>query len=102
MMGLISQSALLLANFVNQVRRPQGRHFQGGISMKYETIERKMLAGYMPGGYAAVTRRQVAFFLMQLFGVDESSITRWRVKGDIPPKRSERLIRLFPEFGEDE
>jgi len=39
---------------------------------------------------------------MQLFGVDESSITRWRVQGNIPPKRSERLIRLFPEFGEDE
>ena len=45
--------------------------------MKYETVEKKMLAGFMPGGYAAVTRRQVAFFLMQLFGVDESSITRW-------------------------
>ena len=37
--------------------------------MKYETVEKKMLAGFMPGGYAAVTRRQVAFFLMQLFGV---------------------------------
>lgn len=70
--------------------------------MKYKTVEKKMLAGFMPGGYAAVTRRQVVFFLMQLFGVDESSITRWRVRGDIPPKRSERLIRLFPEFGEDE
>lgn len=69
--------------------------------MKYETVEKKMLAGYMPGGYAAVTRRQVAFFLMQLFGVDESSITRWRVRG-ISPKRSERLIKLFPGFGEDE
>ena len=53
--------------------------------MKYETVEKKMLAGFMPGGYAAVTRRQVAFFLMQLFGVDESSITRWRVQGNIPP-----------------
>ena len=69
--------------------------------MKYKTVEKKMLAGFMPGGYAAVTRRQVAFFLMQLFGVDESSTTRWRVKGDIPQKRSERLIKLFPEFKED-
>ena len=101
MMGLISQSVLLLSRFVNQGAARQGGIFRC-MNMKYETVEKKMLAGYMPGGYAAVTRRQVAFFLMQLFGVDESSITRWRVQGNIPPKRSERLIKLFPEFGEDE
>lgn len=69
--------------------------------MKYETVEKRCLPGSCPGDMRP-QRAARLHFLMQLFGVDESSITRWRVQGNIPPKRSERLIKLFPEFGEDE
>jgi len=68
--------------------------------MKYETVEKKMLAGYMPGGYAAVTRRQVVQFLMKEFHVDESTVTRWRQKGAIPQDKAEALVVKYPEFKE--
>ena len=69
--------------------------------MKYSTIEQKMLAGYMPAGYAAVTRRQVVQFLCQLFKLEESSVTRWRQKNHIPDPRAAVLSGLYPEFKED-
>ena len=68
--------------------------------MKFEDIASRMLAGYMPGGYAAVTRRQVVQFLMKEFGVDESTVTRWRQKGAIPQERADALIAKYPEFKE--
>ena len=46
--------------------------------MRFEDVSPRMLAGYMPGGYAAVTRLQVVQFLMKEFHVDESIVTRWR------------------------
>ena len=68
--------------------------------MRFENIASRMLAGYMPGGYAAVTRRQVVQFLMKEFGVDESTVTRWRQKGAIPQERADALIAKYPEFKE--
>ena len=68
--------------------------------MKFEDIASRMLAGYMPGGYAAVTRRQVVQFLMEEFHVDESTVTRWRQKGAIPQSRAEALVAKYPEFKE--
>ena len=68
--------------------------------MKYETVEKKVLAGFMPGGYAAVTRRQVVQFLMKEFHVDESTVTRWRQKGAIPQDKAETLVAKYPEFKE--
>ena len=68
--------------------------------MRFENIASRMRAGYMPGGYAAVTRRQVVQFLMKEFGVDESTVTRWRQKGAIPQGKSETLVAKFPEFKE--
>ena len=68
--------------------------------MKFENIASRMLAGYMPGGYAAVTRRQVVQFLMKEFHVDESTVTRWRQKGAIPQERADALIAKYPEFKE--
>ena len=68
--------------------------------MKFENIASRMLTGYMPGGYAAVTRRQVVQFLMKEFGVDESTVTRWRQKGAIPQERADALIAKYPEFKE--
>ena len=68
--------------------------------MKFEDIASRMLAGYMPGGYAAVTRRQVVQFLMKEFHVDESTVTRWRQKGAIPQERADALIAKYPEFKE--
>lgn len=68
--------------------------------MKFEDIASRMLAGYMPGGYAAVTRRQVAQFLMKELHVDESTVTRWRQKGAIPQDKAETLVAKYPEFKE--
>ena len=68
--------------------------------MKFEHIASKMLAGYMPGGYAAVTRRQVGQFLMKELHVDESTVTRWRQKGAIPQDKAETLVAKYPEFKE--
>ena len=68
--------------------------------MKFENIASRMLTGYMPGGYAAVTRRQVVQFLMKEFGVDESTVTRWRQKGAIPQDKAETLVAKYPEFKE--
>ena len=68
--------------------------------MKFESIASRMLAGYLPGGYAAVTRRQVVQFLMKEFGVDESTVTRWRQKGAIPQVKAETLVVKYPEFKE--
>ena len=68
--------------------------------MKFEDIASRMLAGYMPGGYAAVTRRQVVQFLMKECHVDESTVTRWRLKGAIPQERADALIAKYPEFKE--
>lgn len=68
--------------------------------MRFEDIASRMLAGYMPGGYAAVTRRQVAQFLMKEFHVDESTVTRWRQKGAIPQGKAETLVAKYPEFKE--
>ena len=68
--------------------------------MKFENIASRMLAGYMPGGYAAVTRRQVVQFLMKEFHVDESTVTRWRQKGAIPQYKAETLVANYPEFKE--
>ena len=68
--------------------------------MKFENIASRMLAGYMPGGYAAVTRRQVVQFLMKECHVDESTVTRWRQKGAIPQERADALIAKYPEFKE--
>ena len=68
--------------------------------MKFEDIASRMLAGYMPGGYAAVTRRQVVQVLMKEFHVDESTVTRWRQKGAIPQERADALIAKYPEFKE--
>lgn len=70
--------------------------------MKFEDIASRMLAGYMPGGYAAVTRRQVVQFLMKEFHVDESTVTRWRQKGAIPQGKAEALIAKYPEFKDKE
>lgn len=69
--------------------------------MTYKSIENKMLAGYMPAGYAAVTRRQVVQFLCQLFKLEESSVTRWRQENHIPDQRAAVLSGLYPEFKED-
>ena len=68
--------------------------------MRFEDIASRMLAGYMPGGYAAVTRRQVVQFLMKEFHVDESTVTRWRQKGAIPQGKAETLVVKYPEFKE--
>ena len=68
--------------------------------MRFEDIAAKMLTGYMPGGYAAVTRRQVVQFLMKEFHVDESTVTRWRQKGAIPQNKAETLVAKYPEFKE--
>ena len=68
--------------------------------MKFEDIASRMLAGYMPGGYAAVARRQVVQFLMKEFHVDESTVTRWRQKGAIPQDKAETLVAKYPEFKE--
>ena len=68
--------------------------------MRFEDIASRMLAGYMPGGYAAVTRRQVVQFLMKECHVDESTVTRWRQKGAIPQERADALIAKYPEFKE--
>ena len=68
--------------------------------MKFENIASRMLTGYMPGGYAAVTRRQVVQFLMKEFGVDESTVTRWRQKGAIPQDKAGALVAKYPEFKE--
>ena len=68
--------------------------------MKFENIASRMLAGYMPGGYAAVTRRQVVQFLMKEFGVDESTVTGWRQKGAIPQDKADSLAAKYPEFKE--
>ena len=66
--------------------------------MRFEDIASRMLAGYMPGGYAAVTRRQVVQFLMKECHVDESTMTRWRQKGAIPQDKAETLVATYPEF----
>lgn len=68
--------------------------------MRFEDIASKMLAGYMPGGYAAVTRRQVVQFLMKECHVEESTVTRWRQKGAIPRDKAEALVAKYPEFKE--
>ena len=68
--------------------------------MKFEDIASRMLAGYMPGGYAAVTRRQVVQFLMKECHVEESTVTRWRQKGAIPQGKAETLVAKYPEFKE--
>ena len=68
--------------------------------MKFEDIASRMLAGYMPGGYAAVTRRQVVQFLMKECHVEESTVTRWRQKGAIPRGKAETLVARYPEFKE--
>lgn len=68
--------------------------------MRFEDIASRMLAGYMPGGYAAVTRRQVVQFLMKVLRVDESTVTRWRQKGAIPQDKAETLVAKYPEFKE--
>ena len=68
--------------------------------MRFEDISSRMLAGYMPGGYAAVTRRQVVQFLMKELRVDESTVTRWRQKGAIPQDKAEALVVKYPEFKE--
>ena len=68
--------------------------------MKFEDIASRMLAGYMPGGYAAVSWRQVGQFLMKEFHVDESTVTRWRQKGAIPQDTAEALVVKYPEFKE--
>ena len=68
--------------------------------MKFENIASRMLTGYMPGGYAAVTRRQVVQFLMKELRVDESTVTRWRQKGAIPQDKAETLVAKYPEFKE--
>ena len=68
--------------------------------MRFEDISSRMLAGYMPGGYAAVPRRQVVQFLMKEFHVDESTVTRWRQKGAIPQDKAETLVAKYPEFKE--
>ena len=68
--------------------------------MRFEDIASRMLAGYMPGGYAAVTRRQVVQFLMKELHVEESTITRWRQKGAIPQDKAETLVAKYPEFKE--
>ena len=68
--------------------------------MRFEDIASRMLAGYMPGGYAAVTRRQGVQFLMKEFHVDESTVTRWRQKGAIPQDKAEALVAKYPEFKE--
>ena len=68
--------------------------------MKFENIASKMLAGYMPGGYAAVTRRQVVQLLMKEFHVDESTVTRWRQKGAIPQDKADTLVAKYPGFKE--
>ena len=68
--------------------------------MKFEDIASRILAGYMPGGYAAVTRRQVVQFLMKEFHDDESTVTRWRLKGAIPQDTAESLAAKYPEFKE--
>ena len=68
--------------------------------MKFENIASRMLAGYMPGGYAAVTRRQVVQFMMKEFHVDESTVTRWRQKGAIPQDKAEALVAKYPECPE--
>ena len=70
--------------------------------MKFEHIASRMLAGYMPGGYAAVTRRQVVFFLMKEFGVDESTVTRWRQKGALPQAKAAALAEKYPGLGAKE
>ena len=68
--------------------------------MRFEAIASRMLAGYMPGGYAAVTRRQVVQILMKECHVEESTITRWRQKGAIPQDKAEALVAKYPEFKE--
>lgn len=68
--------------------------------MRFEDIASRMLAGYMPGGYAAVTRRQVVQFLMKECHVEESTVTRWRQKGAIPQGKAETLVAKYPEFKE--
>ena len=68
--------------------------------MRFEDIASRMLAGYMPGGYAAVTRRQVVQFLMKELHVEESTITRWRQKGVIPQDKAQNLVAKYPEFKE--
>ena len=69
--------------------------------MTVKDIEVKMLAGYTPAGYAAVTRRQVSYVLMKLFGVNESTVSHWRHNGYIPEKRAAELKKLFPELADD-
>lgn len=68
--------------------------------MRFEDIASRMLAGYMPGGYAAVTRRQVVQFLMKECHVEESTVTRWRQKGAIPQDKAEVIVTKYPEFKE--
>lgn len=68
--------------------------------MRFEDIASRMLAGCMPGGYAAVTRRQVVQFLMKECHVEESTVTRWRQKGAIPQDKAETLVAKYPEFKE--
>ena len=68
--------------------------------MRFEDIASRMLAGYMPGGYAAVTRRQVVQFLMKECRVEESTVTRWRQKGAIPQDKAETIVAKYPEFKE--
>ena len=68
--------------------------------MRFEDLASRLLVGFMPGGYAAVTRRQVAQFLMKEFHVDESTVTRWRQKGAIPQDKAEALVVKYPEFKE--
>lgn len=68
--------------------------------MRFEDIASRMLAGYMPGGYAAVTRRQVVQFLMKECHVEESTVTRWRQKGAIPQDKAEVIVAKYPEFKE--
>ena len=68
--------------------------------MKFENIASRMLAGYMPGGYAAVTRRQVVQFLMKEIHVDESNVTLWRQMCAIPQDKADALVVKYPEFKE--
>ena len=68
--------------------------------MRFEDIASRMLAGYMPGGYAAVTRRQVVQYLMKECHVEESTVTRWRQKGAIPQDKAETIVAKYPEFKE--
>ena len=70
--------------------------------MTVKEIETKMLAGYTPAGYAAVTRRQVSYFLMKLFNVNKSTVSHWRHNGYIPEKSAAELKKLLQELADEQ